>query len=90
MTNQEQFDICRAAIAKYGAQAQMDMCIEEYAELINAIEKYRRGRNTKADVITEIADVAIMCRQMALMFGVDEVGKEIDRKLERLKERMKQ
>lgn len=86
MTQEEQLDICCAAIDHFGRHKQADVCIEECAELINAIQKYRRGRGTNVDVITEIADVSIMCRQMALMFDVAEVDKEIDRKLERLKQ----
>lgn len=45
------------------------MVSEECAELINALCKYKRGRVTDSDVITEIADVMIMCEQMAYYFG---------------------
>ena len=81
-------DICRQALELYGSRSQIDMCIEECAELINALEKYRRGRNTKADVITEIADVQIMCEQMQELFGDMDVSAERHRKLNRLVERM--
>ena len=81
-------DICRQALELYGSRSQIDMCIEECAELINALEKYRRGRNTKADVITEIADVFITCHQMQELFGDGEVSAEMHRKLLRLVDRM--
>lgn len=81
-------EICREALAKWGYESQIDMCIEECSELINALEKFRRGRNTKADVITEIADVQIMCEQMQELFGDAETSAERHRKLNRLVERL--
>lgn len=84
----EPYDIRRDAIETFGEESQIDMCIEECAELINALEKYRRGRNDKADVITEIADVQIMCEQMQLLFGDTETDTERIRKLSRLARRL--
>lgn len=81
-------EVCKQAIVKFGPQSQIDMCIEECSELINALEKYRRGRNTKEDVITEIADVQIMCEQMQELFGTIAVAVERDRKIRRLIERI--
>lgn len=81
-------EVCKQAIVKFGPQSQIDMCIEECSELINALEKYRRGRNTKEDVITEIADVQIMCEQMQELFGNIAVAVERDRKIRRLIERI--
>ena len=75
-------------IDAWGHRAQEDMCIEECSELINAIEKHRRGRNGDKDVITEIADVMIMCEQMAVIYGVEQVQAEKRFKLMRLYERL--
>lgn len=61
----------------------------EQDELINALCKRFRGRGKDADVITEIADATIMCQQMALLFGEDEVKAEILSKQERMIDRMK-
>lgn len=84
----EQEEICVQAIGTYGKDAQIEMCIEGCAVLVNALCKFRRGRNTRQDVVTEIADVRIMCEQMAILFGDKDVDEGIERKLERLKERM--
>lgn len=73
----------------WGVDSQLDMVIEECSELISAIEKFRRGRNTSADVATEIADVMIMSEQAALVFGSELVEGEKARKLERLEQRLK-
>lgn len=62
--------------------------IEECSELTNAICKFRRGRVGEDDIITEIADVMIMCEQLSNYFGKEKVELEKERKLERLKERL--
>lgn len=53
-----------------------------------AICKFRRGRVGEDDIITEIADVMIMCEQLSNYFGKEKVELEKERKLERLKERL--
>lgn len=88
MKTEEAKTICRAAIAKYGIRSQVDMAHEEMDELSLALHHLKRGKATTEDVITEIADVAIMTYQLAEMFGVEKVQAEIDRKLKRLFERM--
>ena len=52
-------EVCRKAIEKFGESNQIDMALEEMAELSVALNHYNRGRATKEDVITEIADVFI-------------------------------
>lgn len=64
------------------------MAVEECSELTNAICKFRRGRVSDDDIITEIADVMIMCEQLASYFGKDKVALEKKKKLERLEERL--
>ena len=83
-------EIWQKCIETYGKDSQMDMCIEECSELINAIAKYRRGRVGVDALVDEIADVKIMCRQMELMFGVTmPVAERIEYKAERQKQRLK-
>lgn len=78
------------AIERYGTPAQLDMAIEECSELINAIEKFRRGRVEVKDVVTEIADVQIMCAQLEIIFGGSSkiVEMERARKMDRLRTRL--
>lgn len=75
-------------INTYGIDAQKMMLIEECGELLNAVAKLKRGRSTKEDIITELADVHIMVEQMAFFFGWDEFKAEKERKLQRLQERL--
>lgn len=88
MEKEEIKSLLQAAVDHYGISHQIRMAIEEMAELIDALMKRTRARRTDADVITEIADVTIMMNQLMLIFGESAVRDEIDRKLNRLKERM--
>ena len=80
----------------YGLKSQEQVAIEECAELIQAITKSNRGTQTGseymkkvADIAGEIADVLIMCEQLAYLYGISEAVKEkIDFKVFRQLERM--
>ena len=76
------------AVHHYGAEHQKKKAIEEMGELITAISREQDGRATTEQVITEIADVQIMMRQLTLIYGIDAVVNEIDRKQRRLLRRM--
>ena len=83
-----QLEVLKEAINIYGVIHQKEMAIEECSELINALCKEKRGRVIDDDVITEIADVTIMCQQLTLIYGEEKVREEINRKVRRLKQRM--
>ena len=87
MKHEETF---QKAILKYGCTAQITMAVEEMAELLNALAKERRGRATRDDIVTEIADVTIMMWQLSLIYGEQSVEMEIERKIKRLQERIEQ
>ena len=87
--------ILRKAIDTYGTEAQMMQCIEEMAELIQAINKYFRANTDEemakayVSVIEEISDVQIMLEQMRILFGDKAVDEQITAKLGRLEKRLK-
>ena len=81
-------EIYKLAIAKYGVEPQRKMAIEEMAELVNALMKFDRGRNTVDDIIEEIADVTIMMSQLAIIYGQKAVQLQIDYKTQRLARRL--
>ena len=54
-------NLYKKAMETYGFPTQAAMVVEECSELTNAICKFRRGRVSDDDIITEIADVMIMC-----------------------------
>lgn len=82
------FTVPLLAVHNYGAEHQKKKAIEEMGELITAISREQDGRATTEQVITEIADVQIMMRQLALIYGIDAVAEEIDRKQRRLLRRI--
>lgn len=88
MSKEERSNIYMKALEKWGTNAQFTMVYEELGELATALARYERGRTTDEDVITELADVTIMCEQMALLFGQEKYEKEIENKLNRLTERL--
>ncbi len=67
--------IYRTALQIWGAELQMNMLIEECAELIQSINKYRRKGSE--NILEEIADVEIMLEQARMILG-DENSKIID------------
>ena len=81
-------NLFETVITKFGFDAQKAMAIEECAELINAQCKEKRGRATDEDIITEIADVQIMCEQLAIIKKKKKVRQERLRKLLRLHKRI--
>lgn len=89
--SEKEFDeVIKLAIKTYGKEAQTQMLFEEMAELQNAICKLNRGRGTAGDVCEEIADVMIMCLQMAQIYGPKAVEEMAQYKMRRLKNRLTQ
>ena len=65
------------ALAKWGFEAQVLMAVEEAAELQQALLHYLREKVLASDVVDEIADMIIMCRQMQNIFGFEDVDSRI-------------
>jgi len=92
----------RNIASHYGLKAQSMQCIEECAELIQAINKYLRKKGNGQsvtvssievlnNVIEEIADVYIMLEQMIYLINGDRaVNEMIDYKLNRSLERIEE
>lgn len=83
-------NIFKQAVDTFGADHQIGMLHEEVGELLAAINQYARGRVGKGAVVTEIADVMIMCEQMAEIFGREETEAEKRRKIEGLAGKIKE
>lgn len=85
-----------AAIEAYGVPAQLDMAVEEMAELTKAICKRKRTGDTgpeatavRENILEEMADVFIMLVQLLEIFdGAEEVQQTVSEKLDRLKARL--
>lgn len=65
---------CQEAIAHWGKERQLDMVVEELAELSKALMKYRRYGHTeewRLKCIEEGADVDIMVEQLIMMLSTE-------------------
>lgn len=75
----------KAALRRWGADAQELMAIEEMSELTKEICKLFRGKPTLDDLADEIADVLITMEQLKLIYDVgDMVDDRIAYKIQRL------
>jgi len=69
----------------WGTDAQLNMVIEECAELIDAIQKWRRNRIDSVKVLEEVVDVELMLEQMKVILGMPMLFENIKKnKLEQL------
>lgn len=78
----------RRALKVYGHGAQLGQTIEECAELIVAINHYRRGRLGLEHIAEETADIENMCAQMRVLVGDAAVDAVKRSKLERFEKRL--
>ena len=79
------------ALNFWGERAQLDQVIEEAAELIVAVNHYKRRRaGSLREVIEEMADMTIMLGQLLELLDDhrDEYTQVVDYKIQRLRERL--
>ena len=90
ITEEQETLICKRAIDTFGAYQQLDMLIEEMAELIQAISKFKRDKIHNVE--EEVADVEIMLEQLRLMndlFDIEVIDEIKEEKLVRLERNVK-
>lgn len=80
--------ICLWALDHFGVEHQKRKLMEELAELMTEIAREQDGRTDRERIREELADVIIMCRQMRIVYGAAKVDGWIERKLQRLVDRM--
>lgn len=85
-------EIIKRSIEHYGTETQSTICMEECAELIQAISKMKRGKDDMENLSEEMADVYICLEMLMQIYGVDasKVNVWIDYKQKREEERMKE
>lgn len=64
-------NIISKSIAHYGEGIQSTVCMEECAELIQAISKMKRGKDARGNLVEEIADVLICIETLKQLYNVD-------------------
>ena len=78
----------KQAVDTWGADNQLDMAIEECAELITAIRHFKRGRCSFQKLAEEVADVEIMMDQIREIINPIIIDIQKAEKLSRLKRRL--
>lgn len=80
----------KQAIDTWGKDMQLDIAVEEFAELIKEICKYKRGADNISNIVEEMADCYIMLEQIKIMFGLGSeiISDEMNKKIDRLKLRL--
>lgn len=89
--------VYEATIKKYGVDIQLEVVIEECAELIIALQKFKRTQAktpnadvTIRDIIAEAVDVEIMLEQLKHIFPRKQLWATLKRiKLSRMSDRLK-
>lgn len=93
MSDEELQTIWRQSIDHYGKQLQSIVCMEECAELIQAISKKLRDPTSPNDHLAEeMADVLICLHQLKMMYGIpnDAISDRMEAKTLRLAKRMEE
>lgn len=84
----QEIDVCRRAINQYGILRQMAKAAEEFAEAAAAINRHIATEGSHEEIISELADVEVMCLQMRLIYGADAIDQARAEKVARLHRRL--
>ena len=84
--------VLKRSIEHYGKDIQSTVCMEECAELIQAISKEKRGKSDKEHLSEEMADVIICIEMLKEIYSIsdDMISEWIQIKEARIIERIKQ
>ena len=90
-------EVLHECVNTYGAEAQVDMAVEEMSELTKALLKYCRKEAqgskdleaARENILEEVADVIIMLTQLIMIYGGRDLVQEtienkVDRQIKRL------
>ena len=83
-------NVVKKSIEHYGANLQTVVCMEECAELIQAVSKMKRGKDNRDNLIEEMADVMICIEILKQVYGIsdNEIQNYVCQKQNRSIERM--
>lgn len=95
--NQKHTDMLGLIVGSYTYEQQREIFVEECAEAIQAVQKCKRSKTYRMEVLAafenfkeEVADVLIMAEQMRQYIGAKDIDKIIDTKLRRQIERIRE
>lgn len=84
-------EIIKDSIVYYGKDVQSTVCMEECAELIQAISKQKRGKSDKNHLAEEMADVLISIELLKEIYDVsnEQINEWVDKKQKTIRSQMK-
>lgn len=84
-------EIIKDSIVYYGKDVQSTVCMEEFAELIQAISKQKRGKSDKNHLAEEMADVLISIELLKEIYDVsnEQINEWVDKKQKTIRSQMK-
>ncbi len=88
MITLDEISLGKKAVEFYGSDYQIDICIEECAELIQALCHYKRKRSNKEEVCEEIADIYVALLSARQIFPEETIDDLFEKKSERLLRRI--
>lgn len=89
MTVEEIKDFYQKNTEHHGIASQIIKTAEECGELLQVLSKWHFGElKWNQDIITELADVSVMCDQLAVFFGYGAYESEKERKIRRQMKRL--
>lgn len=90
MTHDIDESVITKSIKHYGTEIQSTVCMEECAELIQAISKEKRGKIDRDNMTEEIADVLICIEMLKQIYNIPDysIGNWIEREQKRMINRM--
>lgn len=80
--------VIKEVLWRRGPQLQLAKAAEEFSEAAAAIARFLAGEGDYTEIIAEVADTEIMCRQIRLIYGDDEIDQKRCEKVERLHRRL--
>lgn len=86
---EQQHSVLACAVETFGADAQLNVAIEELSELIKELCKYKRGEGKEIHIAEEMADVKIILEELEIIFRNGEAVSICEQfKIDRLRERI--
>lgn len=90
MLNELQKSVIENALEKWGSMSELVVTIEELSELQKEVTKQIRNEGKMENLVEEMADVYIVMEYLNMIFAItdDDINKEVEKKLNRLENRL--
>ena len=90
MLNELQKSVIENALDKWGSMSELVVTIEELSELQKEVTKQIRNEGKMENLVEEMADVYIVMEYLKMILAItdDDINREVEKKLNRLENRL--